>query len=588
MAPRGRCRWALLLAWLPAGCLSLLVTVQDAERYTTLFATVILKCDYSTSAQLQDVVVTWRFKSFCKDPIFDYYSASYQAGLNLHQDPSTDCNDSQRKVRIVIQKYGQKEPMLGVDYQQRKITIQNRADLVISEVMWWDHGVYYCTVEAPGDTSGDMDKEVKLIVLRKCLCFSAWVVDTSYSLPPHPKMSPAEERCSVICCAQVHQHPLSLSVFPTDWLTVILIVLGGLLLFLLIGVCWCQCCPQYCCCHIPCVCCPTRCCCNEEALERYRIMKQAQALAPWISPNMFYRGGDRNSQLSSYQLNPLLQRDVSLQNSLPLVQPQAQLSANKGVLDYLESEIQNLNMSQLQPPSHQRQAVQPSLLSSLSSEIMPPLTDHISIHGSSNSSRPQRAARTLRTWDYAEEDKRENRRWPLPSSGGSHSSYSREPWDRQQEDHPQRQRDGYSGRPLHSRRDASPPRQADRGRGSSSSCSFYPEEAKERSSHHRGGRQEPAGRRDYQHNTSRSNSSGQRRHSYSPPSRRGSWSSSEEQVHLPVTNRRRRSRSREWPEDKPPSYRSLEIIPGQDKKHKGRAGPRSDRGSSHSGRSIVI
>lgn len=37
-------------------------------------------------------------------------------------------------------------------------------------------------------------------------------------------------------------------------------------------------------------------------------MKQAQALAPWISPNMFYRGGDRNSQLSSYQLNPLLQR----------------------------------------------------------------------------------------------------------------------------------------------------------------------------------------------------------------------------------------------------------------------------------------
>lgn len=66
--------------WLPsvflfAGCLSLLVTVPDTERYTTLFASVILKCDYSTSAQLQDVVVTWRFKSFCKDPIFDYYSA---------------------------------------------------------------------------------------------------------------------------------------------------------------------------------------------------------------------------------------------------------------------------------------------------------------------------------------------------------------------------------------------------------------------------------------------------------------------------------------------------------------------------------
>lgn len=67
--------WLVLLVFSPAGCLSLLVIVQDIERYTTLFASVILKCDYTTSAQLQDIVVTWRFKSFCKDPIFDYYSA---------------------------------------------------------------------------------------------------------------------------------------------------------------------------------------------------------------------------------------------------------------------------------------------------------------------------------------------------------------------------------------------------------------------------------------------------------------------------------------------------------------------------------
>ncbi|NXU75419.1 ILDR1 protein, partial [Oreotrochilus melanogaster] len=529
--------------FLLAACLSLLVTVQDVERYTTLFATVVLKCDYSTSAQLQDVVVTWRFKSFCKDPIFDYYSASYQAGLALGQDPSDDCNDSQRKVRIVIQKYGQKEPVLGIDYQQRKITIQNRADLVISEVMWWDHGVYYCTVEAPGDTSGDADKEVKLIVLH--------------------------------------------------WLTVLLIVLGGLLLLLLIGVCWCQCCPQHCCCHLPCVCCPERCCCNEEVLRRHQFMKQAQALAPWMSHNMFYGGGERNSQPSSYQLNPLLQQDVSLQNSLPLVQPQAQISHNKGVLDYLESEIQNLKLSQLRPPSQQQQAVQPSLLSSLGSEIMPPPpADHVSsIHASSSASHPQKAARASRPWDSAAENRRENRRLPSPSSGDSHSGYSREPWDRQREDHPQRQRTGgYNGRPQHPRRDMSPPRQAERGKSSSSSCVSYPEEAKERSDHHRGWRQEPAERREYQHHAGRSNNPGHQRHSYSPPSRRGSWSSSEEPVPLPATNRRqrRRRRSREWPEDKPPSYRSLEVIPGQDKKHKSNAGPRSDRGSSHSGRSIVI
>lgn len=41
------------------------------------------------------------------------------------------------------------------------------ADLVINEVMWWDNGVYFCSVDAAGDTSGDSDKEIKLIVYRK-------------------------------------------------------------------------------------------------------------------------------------------------------------------------------------------------------------------------------------------------------------------------------------------------------------------------------------------------------------------------------------------------------------------------------------
>lgn len=81
------------LVSLSTGCLSLLVTVQDKERYTTLFASVILQCDYSTSAQLQDVIVTWRFKSFCKDPIFDYYSA-----CEFHIPPPRDspCNWGRR------------------------------------------------------------------------------------------------------------------------------------------------------------------------------------------------------------------------------------------------------------------------------------------------------------------------------------------------------------------------------------------------------------------------------------------------------------------------------------------------------------
>ncbi|CAB1442683.1 unnamed protein product, partial [Pleuronectes platessa] len=131
-----------------AKLLSIQVIVAETERSTTLFASVILHCDYSTSANLQDVLVTWRFKSFCKDPVLEYYSTGYQASLQLGQDPSNDCPDRQRTVRTVIQKRGSNEPILGADYRERKITIQNKADLVISEVMWWDNGVYFCNIDA--------------------------------------------------------------------------------------------------------------------------------------------------------------------------------------------------------------------------------------------------------------------------------------------------------------------------------------------------------------------------------------------------------------------------------------------------------
>jgi len=50
---------------------------------------------------------------------------------------------------------------------------------VINELMWWDNGVYYCQVDAAGDTSGDSDKEIKLIVYRETLntlqMYIAWL-----------------------------------------------------------------------------------------------------------------------------------------------------------------------------------------------------------------------------------------------------------------------------------------------------------------------------------------------------------------------------------------------------------------------------
>lgn len=71
---------SLLLCLLGSELLSIQVNVPQRERSTTLFASVILRCDYSTSANQQDVLVIWKFKSFCKDPVLDYYSTGKTTG----------------------------------------------------------------------------------------------------------------------------------------------------------------------------------------------------------------------------------------------------------------------------------------------------------------------------------------------------------------------------------------------------------------------------------------------------------------------------------------------------------------------------
>ncbi|CAJ1049478.1 immunoglobulin-like domain-containing receptor 1 [Xyrichtys novacula] len=308
------------------------VNVPQTERSTALFASVTLRCDFSTSANLQDVLVTWKYKSFCKDPVLEYYSTAYQSALQLGQDPSNDCPDRQRTVRTVIQKKGSNEPTLGAEYRERRITIQNSADLVITEVMWWDNGVYFCTVQAPGDTSGDSDKEIKLIVYH--------------------------------------------------WLTVLFIVIGALLLILLICICCCQCCPHVCCCYVRCPCCPQQCCCPEKAVMQHRMMKEAQrAMAPWVGGQPVY---GPMSHVSSSQMNPLLYAGSVSGKSIPMKPmplPPPQSSAysmpppsmhgnttpanTNQMLDYLESQVRGMDMntpllqSQPPPPHHMQQMPPP-------------------------------------------------------------------------------------------------------------------------------------------------------------------------------------------------------------------------------------
>ncbi|KAK2908422.1 hypothetical protein QQF64_001748 [Cirrhinus molitorella] len=344
---------ALLLSFLTSGILSIQVTLFETEKRTTLFASVTLRCDFSTSAQLQNVVVTWKYKSFCKDPVLDYYSTAYQSSLQLGRDPANDCVDSQRTIRTVAQKLGSNEAVLGVEYRDRKIYVQNKADLVIQEVMWWDNGMYFCTVEAPGDTGGDSDQEMKLIVYH--------------------------------------------------WLTVLLIILGALMLVILLCICCCQCCPQKCCCYVRCPCCPETCCCPAKLVMQHRLMKEAQkAMTPWLNGQPIYAPMSNHS--SSYQMNPMLYAGPGsgkgAMTPVPLPPPHmAAMSGNmhppslhgngsahgtNQVLDYLENQVRGMDatspMLQPQPaiplqhlpppPQHMPQRVPfsagpPSMLSGL-------------------------------------------------------------------------------------------------------------------------------------------------------------------------------------------------------------------------------
>lgn len=54
---------------------------------------------------------------------------------------------------------------------------------------------------------------------------------------------------------------LSFSPCFLEWVFVGLVILGAFLFFLLVGICWCQCCPHSCCCYVRCPCCPESCCC---------------------------------------------------------------------------------------------------------------------------------------------------------------------------------------------------------------------------------------------------------------------------------------------------------------------------------------
>ncbi|KAM6978727.1 immunoglobulin-like domain-containing receptor 1 isoform 1-T2 [Tautogolabrus adspersus] len=556
----------LLVLHLPTELLSIQVIVPETERSTTLFASVILRCDYSTSANAQDVLVTWRFKSFCKDPVLEYYSTAYQAALQLGQDPANDCRDSQRTVRTVIQKRGVNEPTLGADYRERRITIQNKADLVITEVMWWDNGVYFCSIDAAGDTAGDSDKEIKLIVYH--------------------------------------------------WLTVLLIILGALLLIMLFCICCCQCCPQKCCCYIRCPCCPQTCCCPEKAVMQHRMIKDAQkAMAPWMHGQPIYAPISSNASSQgvpilysgsysdypvkqNFAMAPMHMSPMALQQQPPPLAPhrvngsmRSSIQGTNQVLDYLENQVRGLDMVAPQQapyavqnmppfqPQPQHHPAPPAVPYTPGPPSMLSALDDIGVRG------VERRVITLppiiqRAPSFSSqrgpgrvEGARGGARISSQSSGSTNRS-------------------GRGGLPRSSRgyRDVSPPRRGIlRDYSDDSDWDNRRERAPHKSSRNerggsprrRGGRSRPRARSRDELMEELSSRAARRERSYSPPQRRnGSWSSDEED-----SSRRKGGKGKDWPE-KPPSYSAIEIQ-SEHSNIRRNYNRLSDR-SSRSGTSVVI
>ncbi|XP_068934672.1 lipolysis-stimulated lipoprotein receptor isoform X1 [Petaurus breviceps papuanus] len=264
-----RRRSALYLFWLlllltpwcsaPVGCVQ--VTVSKPFQVVILFQPVTLPCSYQMSSVQSPPIVVWKYKSFCRDRIADAFSSvssdsqlnAQLAASNPGYNPYVECQDSSRTVRVVATKQGN-TVTLAEFYQGRRITITGDADLTFDQTSWGDSGVYYCSVVSTLDLLGNNEAYAELIVLGR----TSGVAE----LLPDFQIGSME-----------------------DWLFVVVIVLAAFLAFLLLGICWCQCCPHTCCCYVRCPCCPDKCCCPAAL---YAAGKAATSGVPSIyAPSVY-------------------------------------------------------------------------------------------------------------------------------------------------------------------------------------------------------------------------------------------------------------------------------------------------------------
>ncbi|XP_030232623.1 immunoglobulin-like domain-containing receptor 2 [Gadus morhua] len=240
--------WWVPLLWLAGVCSGVQVFVRDEKRFAVLFQAVVLPCHY-TSVSTQTPVVQWVYKSYCRDRTRDTFGFSnsragaggYDGGVSAAVVDYLDCADSSRTVRTVASIAGS-SVTLSEHYKNRDISIINTADLRIGEVQWGDSGVYICKVVISDDLEGQSEANVELLVL-------------GFSGDPEDLLPGFE-----------------MKIMP-EWVFVGVVALGSVLVLLLLGVCWCQCCPHSCCCYVSCWCCPDTCCCPRHLYEAGKGIK---------------------------------------------------------------------------------------------------------------------------------------------------------------------------------------------------------------------------------------------------------------------------------------------------------------------------
>ncbi|XP_045909470.1 immunoglobulin-like domain-containing receptor 2 isoform X4 [Micropterus dolomieu] len=219
------------------------VTVRQEQQFAMLFQSVVLPCQYQT-ASTQIPVVQWWYKSYCRDRTRESFTVPQSLGVHASELGATshlECSDSSRTVRVVASAQGA-SMTLAEHYKGRDIAIINKADLRIGKLQWGDSGVYFCKVIISDDLEGKNEAHLELLVLGR--------TGQQDDLLPE----------------------FDVKIMP-EWAFVGSVVLGSILFLLLMGICWCQCCPHSCCCYVRCCCCPDTCCCPRHLYEAGKMAK---------------------------------------------------------------------------------------------------------------------------------------------------------------------------------------------------------------------------------------------------------------------------------------------------------------------------